>query len=183
MGAETLAIASLASTIIGTGVQAVGGMMGADARASEASYRAAIAQNNAKVSEQNARYAEASAAQRAEQQSMKTRAMVGEAVAAQASNGVDVNTGSALDVRASIAALGELSGLVIRNEGAREASNYRTQGAGYTASAGMYERAAADAEAGGAISAASTLLGGITSAGNMAIKDYQAGVFPKLAMR
>lgn len=178
MGAGVLAAAPIVTTLIGTGVMAYGQMQAADARSQQANYQAQIALNDQKISEQNARYAEAATAAQVEQNSLKTRSLVGEAAAASASSGLDVNSGSPLAVRSSIAALGELSGLTIRNSGARQAYGYRVQGENYGATAGLYEKSAADSSAAGDLATAGTLLGGLTSAGNMTVKDYQAGLFP-----
>lgn len=182
MGAA-LPVIGLAGSIIGTGMSVIGGLNAASAKADAAHYGAQVAERNAKVSEQNAKYAEAAGRAQEEREGLKTRNLIGQAVAAQASSGLDVNAGSAADVRGSIAALGRLSGLTIRNSAARQAAGYRIQGQDYTESAALAEKSAADAEAAGLMGAAGTLVGGITGAANMAIKDYQAGIFPGLSTR
>lgn len=56
-----------------------------------------------------------------------TRRMIGSQRARLAAQGVDVNSGSALDVQADTMALGELDALTIKNNAAREAWGYKTQ--------------------------------------------------------
>lgn len=177
-GPAAVAGVTIAATLISTAVAVKGQMDAGDAKATQAAYQAQIAANNKKVAERNAQYAEQAGAAQGEQSALRTRALVGEAVAAQASSGLDVNTGSALDVRSSLAALGQLSGLRIRDSAARTAYGYRVQGADYGALQAFYEKSSTDAAVAGDVNAMSTLLGGITAAGNMTVKDYQAGVFP-----
>lgn len=47
--------------------------------------------------------------------------------AAEAAGNVDVNSGSAVDVQSSAAALGELNAITIRGNAAKEAYGYETQ--------------------------------------------------------
>ena len=68
-------------------------------------------------------------------QRQATRGLIGSQRAALAAQGIEVNDGSALDVQADSASLGELDALTIRNNAAREAfglnvqaMNFRNQG-------------------------------------------------------
>ena len=107
---------------------------------------------NAVNNKNNAERAAAAGEQNAAQAELKGRAAVGAIRAAQAANNVDVNTGSAVDVRSSAAETGQLNALTIRNNAAREAWGYQNQAASNTAQASldtMQGQAAQDAVAPG----------------------------------
>ena len=91
---------------------------------------------------------------------LKAAERAGAIKAAQAASNVDVNSGSALDVRSSAAELGELNALTIRSSAARTAYGYETQGIQYGAQQGVEEATAAAAPATGALGASSSLLSG-----------------------
>ena len=61
--------------------------------------RDSVARNNAAIAQQNANYARQAAAVKSGQVDQKTAAMVGAVRAAQAANGLDVNSGTDLDVQ------------------------------------------------------------------------------------
>lgn len=82
----------------------------------------------------------------------RTKALIGSQRARFGAQGVDINDGSALDVQADAAYLGELDALTIRNNAAREAWGYKVQAEDYRAR-GRISRME------GAYGAAGTLLG------------------------
>lgn len=157
-------IASIGSGVLG----ALGSIAGGNANAKAAEYQARVAENNAQIARQNQEWAERSAITNEAAQGIKSRASLGAVKAAQGASGVDVNSGSALDVRSSAAELGQLDAINIRANAARDAYGYATQASGYDASAGMSRAAGANASSAGMIGAASSLLGGATSA----VKNY-----------
>lgn len=67
----------------------------------------------------------------AERRKTQTGQVISSQRAALASQGVDVNSGSAADVQASSAYLGELDAVTIRNNAAREAWGYKVQANDY----------------------------------------------------
>lgn len=110
--------------IAGAGLKAFGSIRSgyqaaANARAAQnmGYYQAQVARQNAEIAEQNAVRAEQSAGVAAENKSREVGARVGRIRAAQAASGVDVNTGSAVDVQASTRMLGKVdTETVFRNE-------------------------------------------------------------------
>lgn len=157
------AVGTIAS-IAGAGVGALGAIKQGQAEKSSAEYNAQIAANNAKLATQNAGFAAKEGEAQAEASSLKTRAQVGGIVANQGAAGVDVNTGSAVDVRSSAAQLGELSALDIRSNAARQAYGYQTESTGSTAQSQLDKMQGANAGPAGSINAGATLLGGLGSA-------------------
>ena len=126
-----------------------------------ASSKKSAGQYNQKVAEQNSQFAEQQAQdalQRGEvdeeNHRMRIRQAIGTARASYAAQGVDVNSGSAVDAQGSIAYLGELDAITIRNNAAREAWGYRVNAYNYRAQGRMarYE---------GNAGATSTVLGGV----------------------
>lgn len=130
--ADPVTIALVAS-LAGAAVSGVGAIQQGKAAANAANYNAALAANNAKIALNNANTANLAGEQQAAVQEQKTRAQVSSEKTAQAAGGIDVNSGSAVDVRSSAAANGELNALTIRSNAAREAYGYQTQSASQTA--------------------------------------------------
>jgi len=164
-------ISSIAS-IAGTGMQVLGAFRGsqvskfeAKANAASARYSAAVAANNAIIAQRNAELSAAEGNAEAAQKQLETRAKAGAIKASQAASGVDVNYGSAVDVRSSAAATGQLSAINIRANAARKAYGYQQEARDYTAQSKLYEAQAKNAKIAGDIEASSTLLGGLSSAG------------------
>ena len=125
---QALAIGAIASTVAGTGISAFSAIQQGD-------YGAAVAQQNAQLARANAGNIYQAGAQQEMTQLFKTAGVVSQAKAAQGSSGLDVNTGSGVDVRASDAALGNLGALTIRSNVARAAYGEDIQASDFTASA------------------------------------------------
>lgn len=120
MGIETLAIASLAATVIGGAASAGGAFASGQASQAAANYRAQVARNNAIYAQQKGEV-------EAQTQGMKTGAMLGKQGAAFGASGLDVNTGSHIDVQASTAEMGRLDELTILNNAANRALGLQTE--------------------------------------------------------
>jgi hypothetical protein len=171
MGAEVALIATVVSAVAGVAGQVMQGQ--AQSRAAE--YQAQVARNNAEIarnnqitSENNAKATEAAGAARADQEAMQTRELIGKQKVAAAASGLDVNSGSPVDITSGTAGMGMWSGLNIRDETNRRASAQRQQGAGYGAQAdnfGIQASAADDA-------ASSAMTGGILGAAGAGVKGY-----------
>lgn len=111
--------------------QTVSGFQSAQRQASAASaqgqYQKTIFDQNAKMADLQATDA-LQRGQLAEQRSrLETRQQIGSTRADLAAQGIDVGSGSAADVQASQAGVGELDALTIRNNAAREAYGYKVE--------------------------------------------------------
>lgn len=153
-------IASIGSTLIG----AVGQLTSGSSSAAASRYNAEVAANNAQIAKQNATWAAHAGEQQVGEQAQKTRATVGAIKAAQAANNLDVNSGSAVDVRSSASELGELSALNIRSNAARTAYGYQSQSASDTAQSKLDSFQAQQEELAGEVGAGTSILGGFGSA-------------------
>lgn len=140
-------------------------------------YNAGIAQINEQIAKQNASYAGAAGEEQAGISEMRTRAQEGSIKAGQAAKGVDVNSGSAVDVQASEAAIGKLDAMTIRSNAAREAYGYQTQAVNQEAQQKLDEYAASQDIEAGNIASEGTLLTGIVNTGFQIASFAQGGGF------
>lgn len=140
-----LPIIAVAATVIGAGVATYGviqqgqaakaqGRAAQQAAAYQAqvqSNNAAIARRNAALSERSAAQAEQAGAQEVRAQANRTRALAAAQRVTAASRGLDVNSGSALDLTSGTADLGRESVANITDTAARRAAGFRIQGVNY----------------------------------------------------
>lgn len=146
--------------VAGLAASALGSVASGRQQAASAKYNSQVATNNAAIVQQNATFAGEEGAANAAIEQQKTRATVGGIKAAQAANGIDVNSGSDVDVRSSAAELGELNAINIRSNAARSAYGQQTQASSDTAQAQLDKQEAGyDSEA-GYLKAGTTLLSG-----------------------
>lgn len=98
----------------------------------------------------------------------KTEQVIGSQRTSLAAQGVDVNKGSALDVQADAAYLGELDALTIKNNAAKEAWGYKVQASDYRSRGKAAKRE-------GEFGAYTTILG---SAGSVLLAKYGGSSTP-----
>jgi hypothetical protein len=111
-----IATAGLILGGIGAATSAVGTLTAGASAAAEARYRAQVAANNVITAQRNARYASAAGEAKLEQQQMRNRAQAGTIKAQQTLAGIDVNTGSAVDVQQSQREIGQLNAMNVGQE-------------------------------------------------------------------
>ena len=159
---------------ISLGMQAIGQIRAGQAAGRAGEAQRAAAESGAELQEYNAQVAELQAKDAlergAEQESgfrMQVRGAVGAQRAGFAAGNIDVSSGSAVDVQADAAFLGELDALTIRTNAAREAWGFKVQASDLRQRAqiarreGVYLEAAGRTQAQAAyLGAAGTLLGG-----------------------
>lgn len=163
MGIETLAATSLVASAGSSILGAFGASDKADADAAAYNYKAQIAQNNAIIAKRNADAATAAGGVAAQNNDLKTKNLVGTQLVAQASNGLDVGSGTNVNVRESAENLGHLDTLTILNNAAKNSAGFKAQGMNFEAEAGLDKAAAQNAESAGDINIMTSLLGGATS--------------------
>lgn len=176
MGLETaLAVGGLVLSAAGTAATVVGQQQAGQASANAARYQAQVADNNAILAQQKAQQETAAGEQRAANEALKTRAQVGAIKAAQGASGVDVNDGSAVDVRSSAAELGQLNALTTRANAENQAYGYQTAATSYEAQADLDRSRASSAISGANAGAWGSLLSGASSVGKQYAKWQQVG--------
>lgn len=136
--------------VAGTALNVVGALHSGASESANLEYQAAVSRYNA---DETTRAGEIEATN----SGLRTRAQVGEIKASQAGSGVDVNSGSAADIQAAASQLGALDALTIRSNAARRAFGYRTD-------ASNLDRGAQDVRVSALLKAASSLIGGASTA-------------------
>lgn len=167
VGAETLAIASLASTVASTGLSILAQGQQAEAAKQTAAYQAAVARNNQIIAERAAARKEQEGQIAADKKRQQAAQLAGRQRAVLAGNGVLVDTGSALDITSDTAAFGELDALNTKYSYDNQAYNLRVQAANFGNDATLADYRASTSSA--TLGQLGTLLGGI---GGVASKWY-----------
>jgi hypothetical protein len=177
VGIETLAAASIVGSIGGGVLGAFGADRKADAEQEAYGYKAQVARNNAIIAERNAQAAIESGDVAGQVSGLKTKNLVAQQLVVQAGSGLDVNTGSAVDVRQSAADLGRLDTLTIINNALKQSKGYKAQAGNFLAEADLNESAGRYAREAGDIGIMTSLLGGATSVGDKWAGFRSKGVF------
>lgn len=141
---ESIALAGVvASAAIGT----MSAVQQGKAQAAQAQYQAEVAANNAKIAGYNASLQSQKGAADQAAKGAEERARLGAEAAMEGAEGVDINSGSAVDTKTSTRAqaIGDV-GTVSRNA-ALDAYGYQNQSRGYTSQSEADKTAASNAEA------------------------------------
>lgn len=160
-----LAPLALAAGIAGTGISAYGALQSGAAGARAASYQAAVAANNSEIARRNAVMDIQAGETAAVNKGLQTRAKVGAEKVAQGAGGIDVNTGSAADVRAGTAEIGMLDALTLRSDAAKRAYSQQVAATSFDAQGQLDTMKADQSQTAGMIGAAGTLLSGASTVG------------------
>lgn len=150
-------------SLVGTAMSAVGQIQQANAAAAAATYNAQVQSNNAIIANRNAEDSRKRGAAAEEQQRQKTQQLLSRQRAAMAANGVDITSGSPLDILADTGQLGELDALTVRNNYEREAIGYLSNEMNFKAESALSEHRARTSRTAGTIGAIGTLAGGFGS--------------------
>jgi len=176
---STAAIVSMVSSAAAAVVGTYGAIEAGHAQSAAASYQAQVAANNATIAEQNAQYATQAGNTQAQAEQLKTAQQVGAIRAAQAANGLDVNSGSALDVQSGTKTIGALNADTIRNNAALQAYGYQAQSVSSTAQSQLDTAQSAQALTAGTIGGMSSVLGGASSIGSQYAQYQLLGALNK----
>ena len=156
----SLAIVAIGSTVASTAMGFMGAMQQAQAQSAAASYQAAVARNNKIVADRAAEDALARGRSAEVAKANETNRLMGRQTISLAANGMDVGSGSSLDLIGDTAAQGQLDQLTVRSNAYREAAGYAQQGAGYASQAAMADATASGAESAGLTRGFTTLIAG-----------------------
>lgn len=149
----------------GAGISAIGTIAGGIANRNAANYQAAIANNNKIIAIQNAARAEQAGNVQAEATSRKGAAQVAAIKVGQAASGVNVNTGSPVDVQAGQRETNQLDTETVLNNNMLHAYGYRTQATNFEAEENLDKAKADAAVPAAALSATGSLLSNASSTG------------------
>lgn len=126
---------AIAATLASTAIGVVGSIQQGKASSSQAAYQAQVSKNNAILAERAAKDAEDRGRVAALNTRNRTKQLIGHQRTQLAANGILVDKGSALDIVADTAQIGETDALTNENNADREAANYRAQAGNFTADA------------------------------------------------
>jgi hypothetical protein len=149
---------ALGATALSGAVGAYGAIQSGRAQSAQAKYQSAVERNNATIAGWQAEDATQRGKIEEQRQRLQTARLRGAQRAGMASNGVEIGSGSSLDVLMDTAQLGELDALTIRSNAEREAYGLRTQQSNLTAQSALTSMAGRNAKTASYISAGSTLL-------------------------
>lgn len=160
-----LPVMGVVAGLAGAGVSAAGSYMTGQANSEAAAYQAQVARNNAVIARQNATTDIQAGEAAAVNEGLKTRARLGQEKAAQGASGIDVNTGSAADVRAGTDEIGMLQAMTIRSNAAKTAYSDQVQASSQEAQAQLDTMESEKDQDGAVLGSLGTLLSGASSVG------------------
>lgn len=160
-----VAAAPLLLSAAGAGLSAYSAIQGGEARSGQLNYQAAVAENNKIVANQNAESAIEAGGAKAATTSMKGAAVGGSIKARQAASGVDVNTGSNVDVQEGQREAALLDTETVLHNADLQAYGYRSQAKNFEAEAQLDRSGADQAETAGYLKAGGGILGSASSLG------------------
>lgn len=153
-------VASIGSSAI----SALGTIAQSRASAASAGYNAKVAAQNADIAKTNAGFAGGQGERDVGAAGAKTKATIAATLANEAGSGIDVNTGSAVDVRQSEAKLGMLNALDVRSQAAQKAYGFQTESASDIGQSQLLRKQQSSDTTGGYLNAGATVLGGVGKA-------------------
>lgn len=156
IGATTaLGTAGLSASIFGATSSALSGY-------ESSQYQAQVAKNNQNIAEQNAAYAQQAGNQAVQQQQLKNSAQMGAIKATLAANGLDIGTGTSLNLQRSQGILGQENVDTTQTNTQKTVSNDLNQATNYGNEAQIYQQGSIQSLIGGATSVA-TKWSGLTA--------------------
>lgn len=177
LAAPVVAGLGIASSIGGGLLGAFSSMQQGRAQSRMYQYQAGVASANQQIARQNADYERRVGDVQAQQSGLKTRSEIGSAKAIQAGSGLDINSGSAAQVRESMTQIGKQNADVIRANTARRAYGYEMKGMEQEAQGTLYRSASSNARSAGKIGAISSILGGATSVSSKWLQGRSVGLW------
>ena len=169
---------------VGMGMSAAKGAVGAfgalregEAGAAMYRYKSGMALVNRSLALQNADYTRKMGEVQAGESGLKSRFQMGKITTAQSASGVDINSGTAVGVRAGQQKIAQIDQSLIRANAARRAYGYDVEAAKDLTESQMDLRAADDVKSASRISALSSILGGASSVSDKWMQASQYGVY------
>lgn len=162
-GAAPAANSSIGWGATSTGLNAAGSLLSGIGAGQQAGYQAGVAQNNAAIENANAQATLVAGQVQESQSKLRTGEIIGQQKAAQGANGLDVNVGSAAEVRQSTANIGAMDAALIHYNASRAAFGQEQQAANYTAQAALDKKAASGDVLSGVFKAGTSILSGASS--------------------
>lgn len=151
--------------MVGQVLSAGAQVLGAVAQYGNSNYQAAIANNNAVIAGYNAKEAADAGQIAAQTQSMRGADLLGKVKASQAANGVDVNSGSAVDVQVGAREESVFNANTTEHNALLQAYGYRVQQQSDLAQAKLDQAQGTQELVGGILGASGSLISGANATG------------------
>jgi len=177
MAPPTIAMAGMGSTIAGGMLGAFGSAYQGASQRNMYQYQAGVSQINAMIAEQNAKYALTKGEKEAERYGMKAGQQAGAIKAAQASGGLDVNSGSNKQVQDSQKMVARMDMATIRENASKVAYDYTVQATGFRNQAALQEMAGDNAMTAGIIGSLGSFIGTSGSVSSRWLQGQQMGMW------
>jgi hypothetical protein len=158
-----IGFAGMAETMLGGLTSAFGNFAAGQAQEQMYNYQAGVARLDAQIARQNAQYATQVGELSAQRYGMMAGQRMGQITAAQSSSGLDIKSGSAVDVRASQKLVSAMDVAAVRSDAARTAYNYQVQGVQFDAQAQLDTLAGKNAATAGMVGAFGSIVGAASS--------------------
>lgn len=175
--AQAMAVVGIGATIAGGITQAAGAKAAGQAALQQNNYQAGVAEINQKIALQNADYARNQGEIQSVQYGIKSAQRQGAIRAGQGASGIDVNSGTAVDVRASQKLTSDMDLAQIRTNAAKTAYDFDAQAVGFENQAGLYRMAGANAVTASNYQATASILGTVSSVASKWTQGSQVGMF------
>lgn len=176
-------MADPATLAISIGANVVGGILGyksaksqASATSNEMLYKAGIADINSRIAKQNADYERTVGEREAQSYGMKARTQAGKIKVAQSASGLDINSGSNLQVQQGQQKITGMDMATIRANAARRAFGYETESFNQAESGKMLRTGASNVKKSGDIAAAASIIGSASSVAGKWMQAKQYGL-------
>lgn len=173
----TIGMVGMAASAGGSILGAVGAKQKAAAQSQMYTYQAGIADLNRRIALDNRDYAVYSGGEDAKRFGMKSAQAAGTIKATQGASGIDVGSGSKLDVQQSQKTVSDLDMATIRNNAARKAYGYEVEATTQQMQSDMYRSAASNSLEAGNIAAAGSLISGAASVSDKWLAGNKQGLY------
>ena len=167
----------IGATLLGSLTGMLGAQQTAAAQQQQFNYQAGVAQINQQIALQNADYARDQGEMQAEKTGLQAGQQMGQIKTSQASSGLDIRSGSALQVQQSQRTVTSMDLDTIRSNAAKTAYNYDVQAVQYGNQAQLYRMGGANAAAAGTINVATSFLGGVTGVSTKWLQGQSLGLW------
>lgn len=153
----TTIVAAIASAAIGT----VSAVQATNAQEAQYEYQAKVAKDNERTAQINATEARQKGIEDARLKRMKTLQQVGALQTAQAANGIDISTGTSLDLIEDTKTMGELDAMNSIYDAERTARNYEIQAGNFSNQSEIELASSKNSSSAGKLNAFGTALEGV----------------------
>lgn len=155
-----LGMSSSTAATVGTTIQAIGTLASAGAQYQSAQYGKAMAEQNAKLAEQQGLASLRQGALEQERIARRARQIQGQQRALYGASGVDISSGSPLEIQASTEYMAAQDKALVRYNAELKKWGFDVEAANYKAQAQQYGNMGKSAIVGGLLGAGSTILNG-----------------------